>query len=145
MFHAHNDTRTPVVASALNLLTFVALSLLLMEPMQHAGLAAATTCAAVVQLGALLWLLRRRAGRLGLREVATSLARVVAASAVMGLIVWALSQLGHWSLGGNNPRNLVVFAGTVGAGTLSYLGVTAMMGAPELGDLRSAIRRRVRA
>jgi hypothetical protein len=63
----------------------------------------------------------------------------------MGLIVWALSQLGHWSLGGNNPRNLVVFAGTVGAGTLSYLGVTAMMGAPELGDLRSAIRRRVRA
>jgi putative peptidoglycan lipid II flippase len=145
MFHAHNDTRTPVVASALNLVTFVGLSLLLMGPMQHAGLAAATTAAAVVQLVALLWLLRRRAGRLGLKEVARSGLRVVAASAAMGGVAWFGARFGRWQLGGNDPRNLVVFVVTAVASAVTYLAVAALLRSPELLDLRDAIRRRVRA
>lgn len=145
MFHAHNDTRTPVVASALNLITFVGLSFLLMEPMQHAGLAAATTAAAVVQLASLLWLLRRRTGRLGLREIAASAARILAASTAMAVILWVGVELGRWERGGNDPRNIVVFAAAVVAGALTYLGAAAVMGSPELRDLRDALRRRVRA
>lgn len=145
MFHAHNDTRTPVIASALNLVTFVALSFALMGPMQHAGLAAATTAAAVVQLIALLWLLRRRSGRLGLREVGRSLARVATASLVMGVVVASMARLGEWHLGGNDPRNLGVYAATVVVGALAYLGVARALSAPELGDLRAALRRRMRA
>lgn len=145
MFHAHNDTRTPVLASGFNLVTFVALSAALMGPMQHAGLAAATTAAAVAQLVALLALLRWRTGPLGLSEVQASLLRVLGASAVMGAVVWAGAQLGRWELGGNDPTNLAVFAGTTVAGLLTYLAVARLLGAPELGDLRSAVRRRVRA
>ncbi|MFZ1864260.1 MAG: murein biosynthesis integral membrane protein MurJ [Polyangiales bacterium] len=145
MFHAHNDTRTPVVASALNLITFIGLSLLLMDPMQHAGLALATTAAAVVQLVALLWLLRRRAGRLGLKEVARSGLRVLGASTAMGAVAWFGAGLGHWELGGNDPRNLTVFAGTAIACVAAYLAAAALLGSPELRDLREAVRRRVRA
>lgn len=145
MFHAHNDTRTPVLASAMNLATFVALSFALMGPMQHAGLAAATTAAAVVQLVALLWLLRRKSGRLGLREVGRSLGRVAIASLAMGVLVAWMAQLGEWSLGGNDPRNLGIYVATVVVGALTYLGVARALGAPELGDLRAALRRRVRA
>jgi putative peptidoglycan lipid II flippase len=112
MFHAHNDTRTPVIASACNLVAFVTLSLLLMGPMQHAGLAAATTAAAIAQLVALLWLLRRRSGDLGMAEVTASAFRVLAASAVMGGVVWLGAGLGEWDAGGNDPRNLAVFAAT---------------------------------
>ncbi len=145
MFHAHNDTRTPVIASAMNLVVFVGLSLALMGPMQHAGLAAATTAAAVTQLVALLWLLRRRSGPLGLTEITSSALRISAASAVMGAVVWAGARLGDWSRGGNDPRNLLVFVFTVVAGLLTYLAVTRVLGSPELGDLRSALRRRARA
>ncbi len=145
MFHAHNDTRTPVVASALNLVTFLGLSLVLMGPMQHAGLAAATTAAAVVQLVALLALLRHRSGPLGLREIAMSLVRVVSASLVMGLVVYGIARFGQWQLGGNDMRNLWVFGVAVVAGAAVYLGIAAALGAPELGDLRSALRRRTRA
>jgi len=145
MFHAHNDTRTPVIASALNLVAFISLSLLLMGPMQHAGLAAATTAAAVTQLVALLWLLRRRSGSLGMREVSASVLRILVASAVMAVVVWVGAGLGHWEMGGNDPRNLAVFAATVLAGLLSYLSVAAALGAPELRDLNAAMRRRVRA
>jgi putative peptidoglycan lipid II flippase len=145
MFHAHNDTRTPVIASAFNLVAFVALSLVLMGPMQHAGLAAATTAAAVVQLVALLWLLHKRSGDLGLAEVNASVLRIVVASAVMGAVVWTGASLGQWSNGGNDPRNVGVFGATVVIGLLTYLGVAAALGSPELRDLKAAIERRVRA
>jgi putative peptidoglycan lipid II flippase len=145
MFHAHNDTRTPVMASALNLVTFVALSWLLMDPMQHAGLAAATTAAAVAQLVALLGLLRRRVGRLGLREVARSGMRVLLASTAMGVVAWLGTRVGRWELGGNDPRNLVVFVATAAASVGAYLGAAALLGSPEVRDLHRALRRRVRA
>lgn len=145
MFHAHNDTRTPVVASALNLATFIGLSFLLMGPMEHAGLAAATTAASVIQLAALLLLLRRRAGRLGLKEIATSTLRILVASGAMAGVAWFGASFGHWERGGNDPRNLVVFAVTAVAGLVTYLVVAAMLGSSELEDLRSALRRRVRA
>ncbi len=145
MFHAHNDTRTPVIASAFNLVVFVGLSLALMGPMQHAGLAAATTAAAVTQLVALLWLLRKRSGDLGMAEVRSSALRVLVASGVMGGVVWAGARFGHWEKGGNDPRNLAVFAVTVLVGLGTYLAVAAALGSPELRDLRAAIQRRVRA
>lgn len=145
MFHAHNDTRTPVIASGLNLVTFVAGSVVLMGPMQHAGLALATTLAAIVQLLALLWLLRRKSGPIGLSEVFRSTLRISIASALMGVVVGALSRFGDWQLGGNDPRNLGLYLGTVIAGALVYLLVTAVLRAPELDDLKSAVARRLRA
>jgi putative peptidoglycan lipid II flippase len=145
MFYAHNDTRTPVIASAMNLVAFIGLSAILMGPMQHAGLAAATTAAAVTQLAALLVLLRKRSGPLGMREVAQSGLRIVAASAVMGVVVWAGARLGRWEDGGNDPRNLAVFGATVIVGLATYFAIAAALGAPELKDVKNAIRRRSRA
>jgi putative peptidoglycan lipid II flippase len=145
MFYAHNDTRTPVVASGLNLLVFVLLSLGLMGPMQHVGLAVATTGAAIAQLVALLWLLRLRTGRLGLGELQSSVLRILIATAVMGAVVWAGASLGDWDQGGNDPRNLAVFVVTGAAGVLTYLVTAAALGSAEIGDLKAALQRRVRA
>ena len=63
----------------------------------------------------------------------------------MGLVVWACASLGRWEMGGNDPRNLAIFAATVVAGLFSYITVVAALGSPELRDLRAAIRRRARA
>jgi len=145
MFHAHNDTRTPVIASAFNLVAFIGLSVLLMKPMQHAGLALATTAAAITQLFVLIWLLRKKTGRLGLMEVSGSLLRVVVASSVMGAVLWAGARAGDWSKGGNDPVNLLVFAATAVVGIAAYFAMVTALGSPELGDLKAALVRRVRA
>ena len=94
---------------------------------------------------ALLGLLRRRAGRLGLKEVARSGLRVLAASTAMGAVAWFGARFGQWELGGNNPRNLTVFALTATACVATYLAAAALLGSPELRDLQEAVRRRVRA
>ena len=80
-----------------------------------------------------------------MREINGSLVKIVIASAAMGAVVWWCASLGDWKAGGNDPRNLVVFAATAVVGLLVYLGVTAALRAPELADLAGAFRRRMRA
>ena len=144
MFAAHRDTRTPVQCSALNLITFVGLSLALMGPYEHAGLAAANTVAAAVQVGALVWMLRRKLGPLGLSEVAGSLLRIGLAAAAMagGLSVareWLdWHETAEWLRAG---AMLVLVA----AGALAYIALAALLRSPELRELLGALRRRTTA
>ncbi|MFW6050495.1 MAG: murein biosynthesis integral membrane protein MurJ [Myxococcota bacterium] len=143
-FHAQNDTRTPVLASAVNLGVFVALSLVLMHPLGHAGIAAAISTAAAIQLLTLLLRLRHRTGPLGLSEVAASLGRIAVASAVMGAALHLIAPLGTWELGGNVPRNVLVYAGALLAGLVIYLATAFLVRSPELEGLLQAFRRRTR-
>ena len=78
-------------------------------------------------------------------EFISRLVRIVIACGVMGGVLWAGARLGHWELGGNEPRNAAVFIGTAVVGLVTYFGVAMALGAPELRDLRAAVRRRVRA
>ena len=144
MFHAYNDTRSPVICSGVNLVVFVTVSLALMESWQHVGIAAAFTAAAVAQLAALLYLLRRRVGRIGLTEMLRSTGRIGACAAFMGGSVWAVTLLGDWSEGGNSLRNIGVYVGAIAAGVVTYLLAARALGAPELADIVAALLRRRR-
>jgi putative peptidoglycan lipid II flippase len=141
-FHAQNDTRTPVVASAVNLVAFVGLSLALMRPMGAAGIAAAISAAATVQMATLLIRLRRTTGPLGLREVGRSLWRILLASAVMGAALLFVARLGDWPRGGNDLRNVLIYVTCLVMGALLYFAAARVFRVPELGDLRNALRRR---
>ncbi|MGB0678281.1 MAG: murein biosynthesis integral membrane protein MurJ [Polyangiales bacterium] len=119
LYHASGDTRTPVRCSALNLVIFAAAAPLAMGPLDHAGIALATSLAAWTQLGALLWGLRRRLPQLPWRSLLGDLLRpLLSAALVMATVAWWMT-LGHWSAGGNHGRNLLVFA----AGALLALGL----------------------
>ena len=143
MFHAYNDTRTPVVASAVNLLVFGLVAGTLMHPMQHAGLALAISAAATAQLIALLLLLRQKAGCLDLASLGKSVLRIVAASVVMGVVVGAMAQLGDWPRGGNLPLNLGLYPAIVVVGVLVYLTAAHLLGSEEVRDVVGTLRRRL--
>lgn len=84
LFYALKDTRTPVRIAILCMMTNVALSLLLMGPLQHAGLALATSIAAFLNAGLLFYHLRTKIGfRLG-GGFSTLLLKSTLASGVMG-------------------------------------------------------------
>jgi len=87
-FYALGDTRTPVRAGLVSVAANIALALLLMWPLKHAGLALASSLSAYVNLALLYWLLRLRLGRLGSRETVLSLARTAVASSA--LLLWCL-------------------------------------------------------
>lgn len=144
MFHAYNDTRTPVIASFVNLVVFGTVSLLLMGPMRHGGLTLAISLAAAFQLAALLGLLRRKTGPLGLRVVAEGAARMWASAALMGAAVYAVALLGRWERGGNDVRNVAVFLACVVIGAGVYFAAAKLLRVPEAQTLVGGLARRLR-
>ncbi|MGD8562576.1 MAG: murein biosynthesis integral membrane protein MurJ [Desulfarculaceae bacterium] len=141
-FYALKDTRTPVAVAAVSLVVNVSFSLLLMGPLAHVGLALATSIAGAANLAGLLWLLRRRLGRLDGRRIWRSFQRMALASAVMGMAVAAAAYLPDWGRAGSWPCRVArpLLAICLGGGV--YLGLAAWLRLPELAELKAVMTRR---
>ena len=86
----------------------IGLSLILVRPLAHGGLALANSTATLLEMAFLMWLLRGRLGGWGEAQVARSLVRIVVAAAIMAAVVWALLQLlAAWS----QPVQAVIIGG----------------------------------
>jgi putative peptidoglycan lipid II flippase len=85
VFYSLKDTLTPVKCGAASVALNIVCCLLLMRPLQHAGLALATAISSFFNLFLLIWLLRKRLGRIGWRNIFYSASRVCIASVIMGL------------------------------------------------------------
>lgn len=142
VFYSLQDTRTPVKVSAVALAVYALVAWIIYRPLGTLGLALAVSFSASVQFIVLLWLLRRRLGPLGLTRIATSAARSAAASAVCGAVAWAVARVGRWELGGTSWLNYLVVVLAIGVGGGVYVLGSALMGSPEVGELRAALRRR---
>ncbi len=90
VFYSLKDTKTPVKISIIAMTVNIFLNLILafMTPLKHAGLALATALSSMLNMGWLLFILRKRLGRLGGRMILASFARIALASALMGLLCW---------------------------------------------------------
>jgi len=85
-FYAMQDTKTPVKIAVVSLLANVALSLILMVPLKHGGLALANSLASMVNVSLLLVWLRKRIGGIDWGRILRSLVQVAVASAAMGWV-----------------------------------------------------------
>ncbi|MCY4455882.1 MAG: murein biosynthesis integral membrane protein MurJ [Chloroflexi bacterium] len=99
-FYALSDTRTPVAIAVFGMLLNVGGCAALVEPFGIAGLAAATSAAAVCEFALLWWALRARLRRrdgpaLGRPTLGRSLLRTILATVVMSQVVVLLLILLH--------------------------------------------------
>jgi putative peptidoglycan lipid II flippase len=86
-FYAMEDTRTPVLVAVLAMGLNVLLAVALVGPFELRGLAAAASVTAIVELGALVWLLRDRLNGFDQRGMGDFGARLGLATLVMGLVM----------------------------------------------------------
>ena len=140
--YARKDTRTPVLCAAVNLVIFVVVSLAL-RPWGVASVAFATSCGAVANFVLLLAFLRRREGPLGLRELATTVWKVLVASAVMAVIA---GRGAAWLMAAHPPRTagdrLLFLAVATFAGMVVYLGTSLLLRATEPREFVRLLRMR---
>ena len=142
-FYSLQDTRTPVLVAVVALAANIALSLLLMGPLRHAGLALATALSAILNMGLLLVFLTRRLGAFGWEAILRSHARVVLASVpivvtclwVAGLGVWAQPEV--WA-----AKTVMLIVG-IGVSVAGYVTVHALLGSDELDFLWDLVRRKL--
>ncbi|MDF1555494.1 MAG: murein biosynthesis integral membrane protein MurJ [Deferrisomatales bacterium] len=141
-FYALQDTRTPVMAAFWSLWVNLAASLVLMVPLQHAGLALATGVSSAFNLGYLLWKLRAATGHARFTARELSLGRVLLATGAMLVpVLWGTAQ-GSW--GGGSVGDAGLLAVLVLGGGVVYLGSARILGLDEARLLTTALRRRLR-
>ena len=144
-YYSLEDTRTPVRIAAIAVTANIILDYLLMGPLRHGGLALATSIAQCINLGLLLWLLRQKIGRLGLRKIGASVAKILLSTAIMALVAWVVFKaMSRVALGagfmGKSARAFIPLC----AGALGYLATAYTLKAPELGELWQEFRQRRR-
>lgn len=120
VFYARQDTRTPVLVAAAAVLVNIGLSLVLMGPLGHGGLALATAIASCVNFTVLVIVLRRQLGPFGGLRVARSAALAVVASAPAALIGWGVSDLAVWDEPGAWAVKIALISGAIAGSAAAY-------------------------
>ena len=144
-FFARGDTSTPVKIGIITLVLNLGLNLALMVPLQHIGPPLATSLAAMFNVGALTFMLRRRGQLQPDAELRRRLPRMALAATAMGATLW-FAQAPLFS-GAGQARGLkwAALAALVSLGLAVYIATAHLFGAFDLrGALRLLTRRGLR-
>jgi putative peptidoglycan lipid II flippase len=140
-FYALHDTMTPVLVGAVAMSFNIGFSFLfswlfgLIGWLPFGGIALANTLATALEMGGQLFFMRRRLGGLHLKLIAEGFLKAVLATLVMSavLVGWVILTAGHsfW----------LIALGGIAVGGLVYLGMMALVKAPELQLLVGVLNR----
>lgn len=134
-FFAEKDTITPLIVAIALAVVNIALGILLMGPLGAGGLALANSIAITAEVLVLMAILRRRWGGVEGRAIASSLMRVLLASAVMGLAVFAFVTWAEQT----QLNSFVVVAGGALVGAAVYIVAAFVLRVQELRGLPRAL------
>jgi putative peptidoglycan lipid II flippase len=139
-FFAREDTKTPMIYAGIGMAANVMLALLLFVVLGAVGIAIATTLAGWLQAALLAATLKER-GEFALDQTfRRRLPAILAASLIMGAVVWALVYgLGPWFEPVNGAVvQVAALLLLVGSGLAVYAGTAAALGAF---DAKSLLKR----
>ena len=144
-FYALQDTRTPLKIAIISLLVNIVLSILLMGPMRHGGLALATSIASGLNLVLLVWVVRKRlGGAIGARDILGSILKSTVSAAVMGCVIGFLASWAIPKYAGSTWHLVVWVLGSVVAGSLFYGACAFLLRSRELVAMVDVVRRNLR-
>jgi putative peptidoglycan lipid II flippase len=148
VFYAQKDTKTPVIVGAIAVAVNVGGDFALMGPLRQGGLALASAIASFVNLGLLLFIMRRRVGRIGFFKVFTSGLKLLASAGAMGAALWLwLDRSGFTAESCTFLEKLAVGGGGIAVGAAIFFLAAWALRSKELKDLKKiffgALRRRI--
>jgi putative peptidoglycan lipid II flippase len=138
-FYSTQDTRTPVRVAVLAMLANVLLNIIFLfyffAKLKNGGPALASALAGYFNVFALFIVFRLRFGRLGTRDVAASLGKIVASASVMGVVCWSALKYSRFDSIEHFVPRLLVFIALIGSATLTYLGLAWAFRCDEISEV----------
>jgi putative peptidoglycan lipid II flippase len=135
-FYALHDTLTPVIIGAVAMSINVVLSLILIRPLAHGGLALANSAATILEMVGLLLVIRRGLEGLEGGRLLDSTLRTVLAAGLMGFgVSW-------FAAGAHGQSVLIVGGGGIALGGLIYFVASLALGSGEVRALWQVASRR---
>jgi len=118
-FYSLQDTKTPAKIGIYSMILNTILNLILMGPLQHGGLALATSLAALFNVSLLIYYLRKRLGLMGGRKILRSTFKMASASLAMGAVTY-LGRENFFHASDPLSVRLFVLTACISAGILVY-------------------------
>ena len=140
VYYAMQDTKTPTVNSILAIVLNIILNLLLMQKMEHKGLALATALSGFITTMLLIIILQRKMGHMGYRYLAGTYLKMIIAAGVM---VAATLLFYHWFSTKITSLPVGLLAAVLVA-MLVYFVACLLLRVKELGQVVVAIAERFR-
>jgi len=133
-FYALGDARTPMLVSLVSIVVnlAVASTMVKLAGLGHLGLALSTSAVALFGAVALFFLLRAKIERIHGRALAVSVAKILCASASMGVVCYFSSRAIHHELGMRKIAQITDVAISIPAGGLVYYTVCRVLRVAEL-------------
>ena len=141
-FYALHDTRTPVRVAFMAMFLNIGLNFLFIQPLENGGPALATSLAAFFNFIALMMIFHGRYGSFDGRDIVRSAFKIASASAVLGLVAYAVIHLpGLYE--GPVPQRILALGLSIGVAGGAY--VALMLRSREFGELTEVFRGRGRS
>jgi putative peptidoglycan lipid II flippase len=141
-FFARHDTKTPLVAAVLAVITNLVFNFVLIAPFEHVGIALATSIASWVNAGWLIYQLQKQRYFMADRRLTNMVPRIVAATAFMGLILESCRAEFQPLLNGSEFTRAVALSALVTIGMAAYFAASFLFRSIDMKDLRLYLTRR---
>jgi len=135
-YYALHDTVTPLWASVMNIVLNIAVEVPLMWWMGEAAIALGTMVSFIVQAILMIYLLDRRLGGLGAGELTKTVSKMLIATLVMGLAVWAITLTPIYPKAETREAWVIQLAIQVGLAVVVYFTACQLLGVNLLSQLR---------
>ena len=145
MYYSTQDTMTPARVGAyalgLNVVLNTIFLLLFFRVLSNGSPALASSLAAYFNFGALLYLFRKRYGRLGVRGLAGSLAKIAICAAAMSGVCYAGFRAAHLAADRQLLAQIGMLTAVVLASVAAYFGLARLLRCEELSEFFLLLRR----
>lgn len=142
VYYSRQDTKTPMVNSAISVGINVVLNLILVKFMAHSGLALATSIATTIATFLLLYGLKKKIGSLGTKGYITTFLKTGLASGVTGVVVYFIYHGIYEAIGASKIYNLISLLLAIGVGAVLYTVLCYLLKVKEVRDVIGKVKKR---
>jgi putative peptidoglycan lipid II flippase len=142
-FYSMQDTKTPVRIAMIGLASNLLLSLALMGPLRHSGLALANSLASAINFFLLGFFLRKKLQRIDARKIMRSFLQVSFSSLFMGIAGWVLLRGELWTRSGSTALKSAYLCGAMIVCCSIYILSAVLMKNEEMQYVRTMILKKI--
>ncbi len=143
-FYSLQDTKTPLKIGLVCLGANVILICIFISPLQHAGLALATSLSSILNLFLLYRKLNHRLGGLDVVRNIKSLLKTSLCGLVMGWVAYLICSAGDWTVSGNTIDKILLLGAGIVGGLGVYLAASYWMKNEEMLFLLNIVKRKMK-
>ena len=139
-FFAQYNTKTPVKTAIVSMLINIVLTILLMQPFQHVGVAAATALTAWLNAGILSYYLFRQGALIIDHRLRQRLPKIVLAATIMAITIFYLSQIFDFKSTEILIKRCFSLAFIIVIGMAIYFGCTYIFGGVKIREMKTLLK-----